>query len=645
MAQGPTPTRWPMLLAICALAYLVSLVFWPMLGFQFVESDVLAHVVDNHHIRGLTAENLKHIFTSRCITSYYPVRTLTYALDYQLWGLNPAGFKLTGGLIHLANVLLVFWLVLRLLRQAATTDGYWRACWDVFAAAFSAGLCAVHPVVVEPVVWVAGREELLMTLGALGCVHFHLGALRFSQHGGRPRSALACHLAAALSCAAACLSNAVGAVIPLLILAWDLLTPAKPKWRTILCGTAPLWAIGIITLAIKGPGDEAVLAREVGTLSPQRLMLVLKVYWLNLHTLAWPTELALSYGRLTPESSLNAEVILGGIAVCLTCVALWKLRRQALILFGLLWFGLALGPTSQLLPHHIHRADRFLYLPLVGLAVALGVGIRPLVGALKPWPIVAGAVAIGGSCLVALTSLSVSQVHSWRDSVSVWEQCVSVAPNNPDAHRALADSLAKRGRFREAIPHYQRALEIEPEYIDVMRNFAFYLVTCRNEELRDDDLAIRLAERGCDLTQWEDANLLRTLAMAYTNYAATLQRGGQFRPAVQYYNMAIEADPDYDLAMFNLAFLLATCVDEDLRDPRQAVRLAERACRLVNRPNAVRLSILAAAYAATGRFDEAVTVAHVAIQRAEAAGDVDQARQLRRHLELYQDRSPYRDEP
>jgi len=645
MAQGPTPTRWPMLLAICALAYLVSVVFWPMLDFRFVESDVLAHVVNNRHIRGLTAENLKHIFTSRCITSYYPVRTLTYALDYQFWGLNPAGFKLTGGLIHLANVLLVFWLVLRLVRQEAKTDGYSMAWWDVFAAAFSAGLFAVHPVVVEPVVWVAGREELLMTLGALGCVHFHLGALRFSQDGGRPRSALACHLAAALSCAAACLSNTVAAVIPLLILAWDLLTPARPKWRTILYGTAPLWAIGMLTLAIKGPGHHAVLAREVGTLSPQRLMLVLKVYWLNLHTLAWPTELALSYGRLTPEGFLDGDVILGGIAACLTCLALWKLRRQVLVLFGMLWFGLALGPTSQIMPHHIHRADRFLYLPLVGLAVALGVGLRPLGNALKPWPIVAGAVAIGGSCLVALTSLSISQVHSWRDSVAVWEQCVSVAPGNPEAHRALADSLAKRGQFDRAIPHYQTALAIEPEYIDVLRNFAFHLVTCPDEQLRDDGLAIQLAERGCELTQWEDADLLRTLAMAYTNYAATLQRAAQFRPAVQYYNMAIEADPDYDLPMFNLAFLLATCVDEELRDPRQAVRLAERACRLVNRPNAVRLSILAAAYAATGRFDEAVTVAHVAIQRAEAAGDVDQARQLRRHLELYQDRSPYRDEP
>ena len=109
----------PISLAVATLAALVIVVFHPIVGFEFVNLDVGQQVVDNSHIRGLNWDNLTHILTSRCTTSYYPVRSLTFALDYQLWGLNPSGFKLTNGLLHFTNVLLVFWLMLRLLPQPA----------------------------------------------------------------------------------------------------------------------------------------------------------------------------------------------------------------------------------------------------------------------------------------------------------------------------------------------------------------------------------------------------------------------------------------------------------------------------------------------------------------------------------------------
>ena len=171
------------------------------------------------------------------------------------------GFKLTNLLIHLVNVLLVFWLILRLSRRWIADDASCGSLRDAVVAALAAGIFGVHPVVCEPVTWVPGREELLMTLGALGCIHFHLTARRLEKDGGKGRAALACHAGATLSCAVACLSNAVGAVIPLLILAWDLLTMAKPRARRILYGTAPLWAISAATIIIKrlGPGPDAAV--------------------------------------------------------------------------------------------------------------------------------------------------------------------------------------------------------------------------------------------------------------------------------------------------------------------------------------------------------------------------------------------------
>ena len=120
-SKGPegSPGGCAMAFALLAPVLLVLVAFFPLFGFEFIELDAPNQVIENPHIRAITWQNLKHIFTSRSITSYYPIRTLTYAIDYRIWGLHPGGFKLTNGLIHLGNVLLVFWLLLRLLRHPA----------------------------------------------------------------------------------------------------------------------------------------------------------------------------------------------------------------------------------------------------------------------------------------------------------------------------------------------------------------------------------------------------------------------------------------------------------------------------------------------------------------------------------------------
>ena len=229
-------------------------------------------------------------------------------------------------------------------------------------------------------------------------------------------------------------------------------------------------------------------------------------------------------------------------------------------------------------------------------------------------------VALG--CLSLLEMRSAQQVFHWRTSASLWAHCVNVAPDNPVCHRALADSLAEQGKLSQAKPHYLKALELEPEYVDVMRNFSFYLVTCQDEALRNDRLAIELAHEGCRLTQNQDPGLVRTLAMAYTNRGATAERDRRFAAAIRDYDRAIQVDPHYEVALFNLALLLSTCDDPDLRDPPRAVRLAERASGLIERPGPSRLSILAAAYAATGRFADAVAAAQAALELADGGHQV-----------------------
>ncbi len=540
--------RWPAVLAAGALACLVWAVFCPIVGFAFVRLDVLHQLIHDSRIQNLSIQNLRSIFSTLCVTSYYPVRTLTFALDYQLWGLNPGGFKLTNGLIHLANVLLVFWLVLRLFRHPACADGSPRRWWDVGVATLAAGVFAVHPVVVEPVAWVGGREELLMVLAALGCFHLHVTARGLSERGRTP-AAIRCHVRAAVCCLAACLSNAVAAVIPVLIVAWDVLTLTRPKWRKIVYGSSALWVISAATILIKMSGPDRHVAAVGSQFSPVgRVMLVLNVYWLNLRTLVWPANLAVHYPKVGPESFLDGEVILGGAALGLTGWILWTLRRQKMALMGVLWFGIALAPASQIVLHHVSRADRFLYLPLVGLALAAAASLRPcpratsrsrkgtvpfslrenrdsprfavgrllspLGNRLKGHRAVAVMVP-GVLVLLLLSALSARQVQTWRDEIAMWENCLRVDPRNVVAHHGLATILESRGQYHAAISHYRAGLSIDPNHRETLMYFGLLLATCPKEPLRDYDLAVQLASKACELEDVPHPAALMILAEVY----------------------------------------------------------------------------------------------------------------------------------
>ena len=640
LPQPSRPSGRPTLAAAGLLAVLAGLVFYPMVGFEFVDLDVPEQVIENDYVHGLTVENLGHIFTSRCTKSYYPVRTLTFAVDHQIWGLNPAGFKLTNGLIHLVNVLLVFWLILRLFRHSAASETSARTWWDASVAAFGAGIFAVHPAVVEPVAWVSGREELLMTLGALGSIHFHLTARNLESRGARATSRLACHAGTTLCCAAACLSNAVGAVIPLLITAWDLLTLGRPKLRRIVYSTAPLWGIAIATIVIKKLGDVGDTAAAPTIFSPMWLMLVLNIFWLNLKTFLWPTELAVHYAWPVPDSFLDTEVILGGISLAAACIVLWSLwrRKQILLLFGLCWFGLALGPVSAVIPHHICRADRFLYLPLVGLAVALGVGLRPLRDSLNGPLFARGLAAVGALLLLGAAWLSAAQLRTWQNNLSLWENALGLNPDNPFAHSCLARNLAARKHFRRSILHYEEALRISPVQADTLADFAWVLATCDDPGLRDYVRAVQLAEWACTATEWKNREILQKYAKVHCSFAQHLAAGGEIERAVGHYMMSIDADPESDVPLFNLALIFVTSTDEQFRRPGLAVQLAERGCRLTVPPDAQRLGILAMAYSQENRFNEAVVVVGQAIQIARNAGDLQMVDELECQLGFYRNR-------
>jgi len=554
--------RHPIFPAVIVLVLLVVAVFFPVLDFEFVILDVHEQVVYNPCIRGLTVENIKHILTMPCITSYYPLRTLTFAIDYQIWGLDPKGFKLTNMLIHLTNVIMVFGLVLRLIRDGGLSCGSSEA-WDVSVATVSSGIFAVHPVVVEPVTWVAGREELLMTLGALGCFHLHLTArqLQLEKAAHRNRAALFCHAGAAVACAAACLSNAVAAVIPLLITTWDALMLKRPKLGRIIWGTSALWGIGLVTFIIKKlakvPSHDAVPQM----FSREWLLSVFSVPWLNLKALVWPTDLCFHYGWPRPQGFFDLEVVLGGTTLGLVCLVLWVLRRRKRTLFGLLWFVLALVPASHIFfVHHFSRADRFLYLPLVGLALALGAGLRPVKNVLAGY-VLRALVGMGTLIVLLLTTISVGQIQTWRNSVAVYTHALGVSETG-FAHNCLGTAFLDQGHLPEAIYHLRRTLSINTKNAEAHHNLGSALLM--QGQLPE---AIHHYRRALDINP-DDGDTHHSLGLA-------LFRLRQLPEAIHHYRRAISIEPSYVHAYHDLGNALVEQgrISEAIHHYRQAVRI------------------------------------------------------------------------
>ncbi len=632
------------LLAGLLVAVAIYAVFRPILGFEFVDFDVFDEVINNQHVHGMTAENVRHILTRPCTTSYYPVRTLSFAANYQLWGLNAAAYKLTNGLIHLANVYLVVWLVLRFFRHGSHAVKKRRRPWDIFVASFSASIFAVHPVVVEPVAWVCGREELLMTFWALACVHFHLTACRLGDEGAAVGRTVACHVAVALCCLFACLSNAVAAVLPLLIAVWDLLMLSGPKWRRMFGGTAALWVIAVATILIKRAGDESDVTGIPILFSVDGIMVVLNVYWLDLKTLVWPTNMAMHYDWPLLRGYQPMGSALGGIAVVLTGLSVWMLRKKKLALFGVLWFLIVLGPTLHLLVHHIYRADRYLYLPMIGLVLALAMGLRPLehvrirlsarVGPFGAWSLA----WVAAACvLLPLGLRSADQVWAWENSIVAWENCVRVYPLSVKAHAALGKNLHDAGQSHQGIVHVRTALELDPRDYESLMLF-LTLTTEGPEDLRDYDMAVRMALRFLESTDEAEPYVYHAISVLFNNYALGLSNRGNPGGAIEFYSRSILWDAEYEAPLFNAALLLVNCDDPRWRNPSEAVRLAEMACRLTKHQDPNGLMILAIAYGESDRLEKAIATAAQAAELARSAGNAELTDQIESQLQRYRDR-------
>ncbi|MBN1675897.1 MAG: tetratricopeptide repeat protein [Kiritimatiellae bacterium] len=575
------------LLIAAGLAGVVFVLFGATLGYAFTRYDDAAQVVANPLVRSLAPANIARMFSSFSVRSYYPVRLLSLAIDYRLWGLWAGGYHFTNLLLHAANVLLLFGLALRLLgaRAAGAARAYW-------AAALAASLLAVHPVVVEPVAWVGGREELLTLLFVLLGLHAHLLAVALLDAEPADRRSrtqrLLWRLLTVAACALACMSNVTGLLFVPLIAAHDALNLRPAAWRRSAGTYLPLLALAAAALVLKRIGTRLAFERgqfvaPAAHSALDRMLMTLNLYWLNIKSILWPRGLTLIYTRAVPLDVFRARALLGTLAAAATLGVLVVFRKRKSVVFGLLWFLVGLAPSSQIVPHHIFRADRFLYLPLAGLGLAVGAGLARLgqrsVRSVRP--------ALAAACvaLALCFTLSVFQRRVWADNRTLFAHVLKVTPDSAIGHHVLALSLRGVGKTQAAIEHLEQAVRLQPgyadahdelgeilleagRYADAIRHFSrAAAVRPKCDEFRTDitrahyRYANVLVARGRlrDATkQYRSALALNpALPEAAYNLANTLCKQGENTAARRWYRHALDINPDYVDARYNLGNLLA----------------------------------------------------------------------------------------
>jgi tetratricopeptide (TPR) repeat protein len=532
----------PWILAL-ALALLTLLAFLPALDNGFVNFDDPRYATDTPWMEeGLSVVGVKWAFTNYYATFWHPLTVLSHMLDVELFGLNPRGHHLTSVLLHTVNVVLLF-VVLRSL-----TGSLWRSL--LVAALFS-----VHPLRVESVAWVAERKDVLSGFFGL------LALLAYSNFVQR-RSLGKYALVVLLFCLAL-MSKPMLVTLPCVLLLLDFwplrrLSLENFSWQKLLVCTTeklPLLILSVTTALLTISAQSPVIDVSRGASSGLKLANALVSNAMYVSKTVIPRDLAVLYPypiEIPAWTIAVAGVFLGS----LTALALIALRRAPYLAVGWLWFLGTLVPVSGLIQvGNQAMADRFSYLPAMGLTTAMVWGLHGLFGRRYS----RGLSAVSLAAILSLVFLTRIQISYWKDSVHLFSHALEVTENNFIAHLNLAEALRAADQRQEAEVHYRAALGLQPEMDDAHAGLGEALRTWGRPQA-----ALPHLETAIGLNP-HNAKIHHSLAM-------TLVDLGQEDKAMEHLRAVLEIDPLYIAAHWGLADLLTRQGDraEALRHMRAA---------------------------------------------------------------------------
>jgi protein O-mannosyl-transferase len=577
-------------IAVCTLlTAIIWIVFGQTLGHDFVNFDDDRYVYENPEIsRGLTLGGFKWVLTHSHASLWHPLTTLSHMADCQIYGLKAGGHHFTNVVLHNIGAVLLF-LVFR-----AMTGCIWRS-------AFVAAIFAVHPMRVESVAWIAERKDVLsgvffmLTLGAY---------LRYVRAPNISR-----YVTVSIFLACGLMSKATFVTVPLVLLLLDYWPLQRandfPAWRRMIIEKIPLFALSAAASV------ATMFAQTVTMASLEQLPLLPRLKNAAVSLIAyirqmfWPTDLAVFYPH--PHDQLNIWIVVAAavLIIAITVVAILVRQKHPAVFVGWFWYLLLLVPVLGIVQVGLQaRADRFTYLPHIGMTMLLTWTCADLTQQWRNRRVVLTSVA---TCAIAVSIiLAYQQTTYWCDSISLWEHALAVTPDNQTAHQNLAAALWTKGRIAESHQHSRAAAIAHAR--TTLRDYPYDVPT-------HNDLSVLLFQNG------------------------------DVRAGIEQWEISLQIDPNDGNALNNLAWVLATCPADAIRDGKPAVELAVKATTLPSGDVPIVLRTLAAAYAELGDFSKAIDTAQHAADLATAQNNTSLLATLRHEIELYQACTPYRESP
>jgi protein O-mannosyl-transferase len=566
-----------------ALILSTLLVFAAVRNSDFARYDDNDYVCENPHVlSGLTQDSIIWAFTTNCSANWHPLTWLSHMLDCQLFGKNPGRMRLMNLFLHLANTLLLF----AILKKMTT------ALWP---SAFVAAAFALHPMHVESVAWIAERKDVLSTLFLLLTLAAYVSYVR--------RRGLIRYVLTLLLFALGLLAKPMLVTLPFLLLLLDywplnrfsiadcrlsIDISKNRKSLKLLIEKIPFLVLAAVSSVITFLAQRSSGAMAGIDILPlkDRIANAFLSYARYTGKLFWPQNLAVFY-PFDANSFAFWQVAMCVLLLIMIFILVIRFGRNRKYLpVGWFWFVGTLVPVIGLVQVGGQAyADRYTYIPYIGLFIMLAWGLPEL---LLRWRY--RKIALGMAATLALSASGIAanaQVSYWNNSITLFSHAIEVTHNNAVAHNNLGNAYLDLGRYQHAIESYKQAIKIRPDYAE-----AHYNLGCA---------CVKLGRYQDAIEAYEQAIRIKPdFAEAHCGLGAAYGNLGRYKEALNAYKQAVRIKPDFVKAHSGLGM---ACVK--LGYYQDAVEAYKQVIRI--KPDLMEAYInLGAAYRNLGRYQEAI---------------------------------------
>jgi tetratricopeptide (TPR) repeat protein len=621
--------RMVRLLAAGLLATTIVAAYLPLSSAGFINYDDPEYVVDNPHVNtGLSWSNIAWAFTHRHSANWHPLTWISHMADVRMFGLHPGGHHLTSLLLHIVNTVLVLYLL------ALMTGAFWRSF-------MVAALFALHPLHVESVAWIAERKDVLCAFFAL------LTLIAYAKYAHRPRASV--YAGALVLYACALMSKPMAVTLPVLMLLLDFWplrriagsagaqeSGAMPV-RQLIAEKAPLLALALASGAVTiwaQAGTSAIIA--IDKIPPLARMANAVISYVAYGAdMLRPTRLSVFYPYPFPISIEQVALCCAILIIC-SAAAIILIKKAPWVIVGWCWYLVSLLPVIGLMQVGAQaRADRYTYLPLIGLFIVVVWSIEVVVR--KRQFGAPAAFAMGAAAIVVCAFLTWRQAGFWKNSMALFEHALAMTGDTPLAHGIIGGELDKSGNPSAAAAHFSAALSGNPGNHTILINLGcafgdmgkhrdamacFGAVLLRRPY--DVDALVNMGSAWLHLDRPDSAALWFRRAIAADpayagaryNLGLALAAIGQTDSAASHYRKALNLKPDYWQAAMNMGLLMRKAGNH-----AEAIAAFSRVLAILpDNPKA--LILRGESYAATGDRAAAIADYQRVISRNPGLGEI-----------------------